>query len=273
MQNLKTKIEGLIGESKYEEAAQLAAKELGVTLTFLGKEFKKHFHDDTNKRWVYECKLSKGENSYVFHFGSSTRESNTESNRFDMMPDDEIVEIYSGFSYREKLGFSASVKFKIKKEFLKNTPNSLLVEQAKLYQKNAEDNAKEHNKILAEQLKKRVIWQSIYDVNAVTLRGMNDEGSYIPLIQKAIQSKIEELKAERVFIDVPKEDAKEPTMYDVLTCLTKYDPGTFEDFCGDYGYDEDSRRAEKTYHAVVKEFEGMQRLFTSEELEILAEIN
>jgi hypothetical protein len=118
MQNLKTKVEKLISESKYKEAAQLVAKELGVTLTFLGKEFKKHFHDDTNKRWVYECKLSKGENSYVFPFGSSTIESNTESNRFDMMPDDEIVEIYSGFGYKGKKGFSASVKFKIKKEFL-----------------------------------------------------------------------------------------------------------------------------------------------------------
>lgn len=37
--------------------------------------------------------------------------------------------------------------------------------------------------------------------------------------------------------------AKMPTMYDVLTCLTKYDPDTFEDFCSEFGYDTDSRRA------------------------------
>jgi hypothetical protein len=67
-------------------------------------------------------------------------------------------------------------------------------------------------------------------------------------------------------------DAEEPTMYDVLTCLTKYDPGTFEDFCSEFGYDEDSRKAEKIYKAVCKEFEGMKRLFSPEELDTLSYI-
>jgi hypothetical protein len=53
----------------------------------------------------------------------------------------------------------------------------------------------------------------------------------------------------------------EPTMYDVLTCLTKYDVGTFEIFCGEFGYDTDSRTAEKTYKAVLREYAGMLRLF------------
>jgi hypothetical protein len=63
---------------------------------------------------------------------------------------------------------------------------------------------------------------------------------------------------------------EEPTLYDVLACLQKYDVGTFNDFCSMFGYDGDS---EKIYKAVVKEFEAMQRLFTDEELEILSEIN
>lgn len=63
-----------------------------------------------------------------------------------------------------------------------------------------------------------------------------------------------------------------PTEYDVLTCLTKYDPESFEDFCANYGYDEDSRTAERVYKAVVKEFNNMQRLFTSDELELLTVI-
>ena len=53
----------------------------------------------------------------------------------------------------------------------------------------------------------------------------------------------------------------EPTAYDILACLTKYDPGTFEDFCSDYGYDEDSRKAESTYKAVCKEWRNVERVF------------
>ena len=64
-----------------------------------------------------------------------------------------------------------------------------------------------------------------------------------------------------------------PTEYDILACLTKYDPGTFEEFCSDYGYDEDSRTAEKIYIAVVREYKQLERIFTTEQLEELAEIN
>ncbi len=63
-----------------------------------------------------------------------------------------------------------------------------------------------------------------------------------------------------------------PTSYDILSCLTKYNPGTFENFCGDYGYDTDSRKAEKTYKAVVKEYEGLSKVFTTRQLEEMQEI-
>ncbi len=53
---------------------------------------------------------------------------------------------------------------------------------------------------------------------------------------------------------------KTPTPYDVLACLQKYDVGTFEDFCGEFGYDEDSRNAEKIYKAVCKEWANIQNL-------------
>lgn len=67
-------------------------------------------------------------------------------------------------------------------------------------------------------------------------------------------------------------DNIKPCSYDVLACITKYDPGSFVDFCSDYGYDEDSREAEKTYKAVVKEWENVSRLF-SDVMEQLQEIN
>lgn len=64
---------------------------------------------------------------------------------------------------------------------------------------------------------------------------------------------------------------EEPTMYDVLSCLQKYDVGSFRNFCSDFGYNEDSRTAERIYKAVCKEYEAVNRLF-SDCIEELAEI-
>lgn len=55
--------------------------------------------------------------------------------------------------------------------------------------------------------------------------------------------------------------SNEPNLYDVLACLTKYDPNTFEDFCSEFGYDSDSRNAVKIYKAVCKERQAVERLF------------
>ena len=63
--------------------------------------------------------------------------------------------------------------------------------------------------------------------------------------------------------------SNEPTLYDVLACLQKYEVGTFEDFCDEFGYDNDSRNALKTYKAVVKEYDKMCSLFNNDELELL----
>ena len=63
-----------------------------------------------------------------------------------------------------------------------------------------------------------------------------------------------------------------PSAYDVLACLTKYNPGDFEDFCADYGYDEDSRTAEKIFLAVIKEWNAVNNIF-GDLMEELQEIN
>jgi len=65
---------------------------------------------------------------------------------------------------------------------------------------------------------------------------------------------------------------KIPTAYDVLSCLQKSEIGTFKDFCEDFGYDEDSRKAEKTYKAVVEEFKQVKMLWSDSEIEKLQEI-
>lgn len=65
----------------------------------------------------------------------------------------------------------------------------------------------------------------------------------------------------------------EPTLYDVIACIQKYDVGSFADFCSEFGYDEDSRKAEKIYNAVCDEYMNVSRLFNDSEIEILSLIS
>lgn len=61
--------------------------------------------------------------------------------------------------------------------------------------------------------------------------------------------------------------------YNVIASLTKHDPGTFENFCDEFGYDTDSRAAEKIYNAVKAEYQGLAMLFSDDELSLLSEVN
>ena len=63
--------------------------------------------------------------------------------------------------------------------------------------------------------------------------------------------------------------SNEPTLYEVLSCLQKYEVGTFENFCDEFGYNLDSISAKKTYKAVSKEYNKMCSLFSNDELEVL----
>jgi hypothetical protein len=65
---------------------------------------------------------------------------------------------------------------------------------------------------------------------------------------------------------------KTPSLYDILSCLTSYDPGSFSDFCDDYGYDTDSRKAHKLWEAVHEEYSNVSRIFAGH-MDELAEIN
>jgi len=63
-----------------------------------------------------------------------------------------------------------------------------------------------------------------------------------------------------------------PTEYDVLSCLETYLPDTFDDFCMEYGYDNDSINALNTYMAVQKQVSKLCKIFTYDQLVELAEI-
>lgn len=69
-----------------------------------------------------------------------------------------------------------------------------------------------------------------------------------------------------------------PDEYDVLSCLEKYDVGSYEDFCKLFGYEmyDDygirfNKDTMRIYKAVVKEVEGVERVF-GDVLEEFAEI-
>jgi len=75
------------------------------------------------------------------------------------------------------------------------------------------------------------------------------------------------------------DDAKHPNLYSVLACLQKYDVGTFENFCSDFGYEiynenyaGKNKSSVKIYKALCKEFSNVERLF-SDCLEEMQEIN
>jgi hypothetical protein len=93
------------------------------------------------------------------------------------------------------------------------------------------------------------------------------------------QSKKEAIEADMRYngsnfgMNVKHHPRQEPKAYDILACLTKYHPGTFEDFCGEFGCDTDSKKAEKLYYAVLKEYADLSSIFNADELEAMQEIS
>lgn len=67
-----------------------------------------------------------------------------------------------------------------------------------------------------------------------------------------------------------------PTEYDILACLTKYDPGRMDDFFSEFGFEincaQDMFDFIETYNACVKEYNDLCRMFTEEQMEKLREI-
>ena len=52
-----------------------------------------------------------------------------------------------------------------------------------------------------------------------------------------------------------------PNEYDVLAAITKSDPGSFKDFCSEFGYSDDSIQAFSTYKKVKEEWIHVHALF------------
>lgn len=71
-----------------------------------------------------------------------------------------------------------------------------------------------------------------------------------------------------------KENGETPSAYDVLACISGdvHCPETFEDFCAEYGYDEDSRAAHATFKRCAALARKLRAFFSEKEIEGLSEI-
>ena len=67
------------------------------------------------------------------------------------------------------------------------------------------------------------------------------------------------------------ENGEEPTEYDVLACLTKFEPGEYWDWCNEYGM-ENSEDSWNTWKECVKEWRKVYDLFhdVMEEFQMIA---
>jgi hypothetical protein len=85
-------------------------------------------------------------------------------------------------------------------------------------------------------------------------------------VRMNLQSDFGTVKADHIKRPIP------PSEYSVLACLTKCDPGSFEDFCDEFGYDTDGKMADRIYAAVKEEWLNVCRIWNDSEIEELAEI-
>lgn len=67
-------------------------------------------------------------------------------------------------------------------------------------------------------------------------------------------------------------EGKPPKPYDILACLEKHPYGSFEDFCCNYGYSNDSISAKEIYDKAKIEYMSLATLYSEEEIEMLREI-
>lgn len=69
---------------------------------------------------------------------------------------------------------------------------------------------------------------------------------------------------------------KAPDEYDFFASVEKYDVGTFEDFCSEFGYNDlplsDYQKVKDIYEAVVKQHNALLSMYNDQEMDELREI-
>lgn len=210
---------------------------------------------DGTERNIFKITLKNKNGSFSFKFGQSVANS---CKKEPVIYSGEPIEIFCGIGWKNSDRPNISYK-------LKTSYNELLAVH------NNEKNIKEIYSL-------NEVSQIYADWLKIMIKRKEERlpkyllpfEEFIKSIEKKINEAIENGLKQTEYTGQAK-NIIHPTAYDVLASITKYDPDTFESFCSEFGYDEDSRTAERTYKAVVKEWNAVERLF-SDCLEELQEI-
>jgi hypothetical protein len=248
----------------YNQQALDFLKITKTVLSFSYDGFKKYFTDDKQERNVFSWQLSRLNKTIKGKFGSSINDSCKET---PILNSSERIEIYVGLSVIDpnQAAFASKPK-KLYASLVIKTDCKIL-------------NGIKHGIIDATDIVPIAEATKVYNdfISAFKKRKqpggiMSSLDSFIGYGVKRINDKLLELENKTILLD--KADViLSPSEYDLLSCLTKYDPGTFENFCADFGYDADSRKAEKTYKNVLKEWRDVSSVFDDSELELLRSID
>lgn len=233
------------------------------TATF--KEFSTYFDGEKDQRNIFNCTLSNKRHSFKFTFGQSISSSTIQIDKPQTEVND-IIEVYAGLSFANK-GVSVGTSFKIYKSNNFDLPYEEIEKMALSMQndyiiRSNSVNKKWVDKFNNGDISRNLMKSKIIDANTPI-------GSFEQCIMRAIKRECEKL----VPVNIKGDKQTPPSAYDVLSCLQKYEVGTFDNFCSEFGYDTDSRTAYKTYKAVMKEWKNVELLFTPEQLELLQEIS
>ncbi len=210
--------------STYEQQAIDFLTTTNTTLTTEFKEFNSMAWDkDGQKRNIFTVTIQNARHKYSFDFGSSLADSLKSTPKIQS---DEIVELYSGFkqqSSKESFGFRFTTSYQ-RLRHVKETKNYLsIIDENEL--KNAWLDYE--NRVSLFNKKYKHLATAIISLERTRV-------VVIDRIKKAIDD------AEKQTTLVDRADIiVHPTAYDILACLTKYEVGTFDDFCSNFGYDTD----------------------------------
>lgn len=240
--------------TNYQQQATDFLTATNTSFNAVFETFDYYFQDDKQKRNIFKITLSNDRHKYSFRFGSSLKDSLKNSN--DVMYETDF-DFYSGLKFeslkKEYLSYSDKIKISVAKEAYDANKIPSLIDKQKvknIYTDFVKSNTNKY-------------------VKSLTILSLQD---WTDKIIQSLVRRLVELAATNWGEGIPAKKIIAPTPYDVLASITKYEVGTFDDFCSNYGYDADSRKAYKTYKEVMKEWKNVELLFTPEQLELLQEI-